>query len=306
VRAKLSSLASEFEFVREKSSDIPFWNDLLWRYDQKTLQDWIMLDAWYRSRCLELPRSGVCMVPYLDMINHSQDPTAWYDETDRDEVVLQLWRGVTVAKGEEVTISYGTNKSAAEMLFSYGFLESDEKSGSIILPFETFQDDPLSKAKLTVFGEPPKVHVLLDKQGVAKWECPFAYLSCVNEEDGLDFRVLQDVEGNRELRVFWHREDVTARTKDFEAVIREHQIFPVVKLRAVSILQSSLQDQLKQLQLHADHDAVGVRVECKAGAAALRDLERAILAQSVEAMEIEVRPNTKSYLRSTNHSREKR
>lgn len=292
VNAKLSSLTSEFDFVFDKSCNMPFWYSVLWETEPRTVQDWIKLDAWYRSRCLELPRSGVSMVPYLDMVNHSSKPTAYYDEDSKDEVVLLPRPGTTVAKGEEITISYGTDKPAAEMLFNYGFLEPTEKAGSLVLPFEANEDDPLARAKLMAFGEPPKVHVSVDKEGTATWECPFAYLSCLNEEDGLEFRLLQDVEGNRELRVFWLEEDVTDQSKDFEAVIGDHPIYALVRLRAVAILQARLQDELQQLQSQAFYDSLSsnptVREHCKVAAATLREIEARVLSNAVEAMETEV------------------
>jgi hypothetical protein len=295
VTAKLTALTSEFDFVFDKSCNMPFWYSVLWETEPRRVQDWIMLDAWYRSRCLELPRSGVSMVPYLDMVNHSSEPTAYYDEDINDDVVLLLRPGMSIGKGEEITISYGSDKPAAEMLFSYGFLKSmeeKERSGSLVLPFEPNADDPLARAKLVVFGEPPRVHVLVDREGAATWECPFAYLSFINEEDGLAFRVLQDVEGNRELRVFWLEEDVTDRANDFEAVIRDHPIYALVRLRAVTILQGCLQQQLEQLQSRAYYDTLSsdpaVREYCKVAAAALREIESVILEKAVEAMETEV------------------
>lgn len=297
VAAKLSALTSEFDFVFDKSCNMPFWYSVLWETEPRRVQDWIMLDAWYRSRCLELPRSGVSMVPYLDMVNHSREPTAYYDEDSKDNVVLLLRPGISVRKGEEITISYGTDKSAAEMLFSYGFLELEdakEKSGSLVLPFEPNKADPLARAKLMVFGARPKAHVSLDKEGTAAWECPFGYLSCANEEDGLEFRVLQDVEGNRELRVFWLEEDVTERANDFEAVIRDHPIYTLVRLRVVTILQGCLEERLQQLHSLGWYDTLAskptVRERCKAAAAALREIEIAILEKAVGAMETEVGP----------------
>lgn len=295
VTAKLSALTSEFDFVFDKSCSLPFWYSVLWETEPRSVQDWIMLDAWYRSRCLELPRSGESMVPYLDMVNHSREPTAYYDEDNRDDVVLLLRPDASVGKGEEVTISYGTDKPAAEMLFSYGFLDSIEeehRAGSLVLPFEVNMPDPLARAKLMAFGERPRVHVSLDKEGSTTWECPFAYLLCVNEEDGLEFRVLQDVEGNRELRVFWLEEDVTDRANDFEGVVRDHPIYALVRLRAVTILQGCFEEKLQQLRSRTDYDTLApkpaVREHCKVAATALREIETAILEKGVEATETEV------------------
>lgn len=64
VNAKVSALDVEFEAMREASSDIPCWHQLLWEHGTVSFQDWIRLDALYRSRCLELPRSGESMVRF--------------------------------------------------------------------------------------------------------------------------------------------------------------------------------------------------------------------------------------------------
>src|SRR5690606_38750142 len=66
VNAKLSALDAEFGLILEKSSDIPSWNELLWEGPSAvSFPDWIRLDALYRSRSLELPRSGEALVPCL-------------------------------------------------------------------------------------------------------------------------------------------------------------------------------------------------------------------------------------------------
>jgi hypothetical protein len=289
VHAKLLALTGEFESVRETSSEIPFWNDLLWIKKSVKLQDWIMLDAWYRSRCLELPMSGHSMVPFLDMVNHSSSPTAFYDENSKEEVVLSLRPGARLSKGNEITISYG-DKSAAEMLFSYGFLDATLESGSLVVPLEPFPGDPLRVAKLYAFGEQPRIHVSVDEQGVPKWESPFAYLMCVNEEDGLEFRVLQDVAGNQEMRVFWQEEDVSDRTKDFEALIQTHEITEVLKLRVVTVVQGRLQEQLKKLIPSDEVPALHtIGEERKTITTALRRIEVALLGKVVEEMEKQVR-----------------
>lgn len=297
VHAKLMALTGEFENVRDKSSELPFWNDLLWLKKNVKLQDWIKLDAWYRSRCLELPKSGHSMVPFLDMVNHSETPTAYYDENSKDEIVLSLRPGASLQKGQEITISYGETKSAAEMLFSYGFLDRTSQGGSLVLPLEPFADDPLRIAKLYAYGEQPKVHVSLDQQGGgAEWESPFAYLMCVNEEDGLEFRILQDVEGNQEMRVFWQDEDVTERTKDFETLIHGHPISEVLKLRVVTVVQECLQEQLKKSKnswtrpARLCDDPTGIIEDgCISLTATLRRIEEAVLEKVVEAMEKEVK-----------------
>ena len=297
----MTALTAEFDAVREAASSLPSWNDVLWPYNEDgnspaSLRSWILLDALYRSRVLELPKSGESMVPCIDMINHSRNATAYYDENTKDEVILLPRADSKILPGEEVTISYGDAKPAAEMLFSYGFIDPEAAVESLVLPLEPFGDDPLGKAKLFAFKDLPKVHVAHDKDSSAvSWSSPFAYLMCVNEEDGLDFRVLQDSEGGRQLRVFWRGEDVTDRVQDFETLIENHEVPTLIKLRVVTVVQERLQQQLERAQNFADLSSLPigdfdlVRDECRQAASLLRSIETGLLEVVIEDLEKEVR-----------------
>lgn len=292
VNAKISALDAEFALIREKSSDITCWFALLWEHGSVSFTDWIRLDALYRSRCLELPRSGESMVPCIDMLNHSAAPSAYYEENPKDEVVLLPRPGVRVAQGDEITISYGDAKSAAEMLFSYGFIDRASTADGLVLPLSPFPDDPLAKAKLVAFGEAPKIHVARDNgtDGPIRWRSAFAYLMCVNEEDGLEFRVLQQTDGRRQLRVFWQDEDVTDRTSAFETLLRDHPLSALFGLRVVTVVQECLQTQLERMQSTAPPDAASgeLREDCYRAALLLREIEMDILERAIEALEEEV------------------
>jgi hypothetical protein len=290
VNAKISALDAEFGLVVDKSSDIACWNDLLWQHVSVSFTDWIRLDALYRSRCLELPKSGESMVPCIDMINHSAAPLAYYEESLKDEVILLPRPGVSISKGNEITISYGDSKSAAEMLFSYGFIDPQSKADSLVLPLTPFPDDPLAKAKLVAFGQGPKIHVARDGEGAIRWGSDFAYLMCVNEEDGLEFRILQDRDGGQQLRVFWQEEDVTDRTSGFEELIRTHPLSAVFKLRVVTVVQETLQTQLERLQSTTPPDTASSlqREDCFKMALLLRHIEANILEDAIKALEEEV------------------
>lgn len=303
VNAKMTALTAEFDAVREAASSLPSWNDVLWPYNNEeggnasaSLRSWILLDALYRSRVLELPKSGESMVPCIDMINHSTNASAYYDENTKDEVILLPRPDTKILPGEEVTISYGDAKPAAEMLFSYGFIDPEAIIESLVLPLEPFEDDPLAKAKLFAFKELPKVHVAHDKGSSAvSWNSPFAYLMCVNEEDGLDFRVLQDSEGGRQLRVFWREEDVTDRIGDFESLIQNHEVPTLIKLRVVTVVQERLQAQLERAQSFANTSSLRIgdvdllRDECRQAASLLRSIETGLLEVVIEDLEKERR-----------------
>ncbi|KAL2263460.1 hypothetical protein VTK26DRAFT_6667 [Humicola hyalothermophila] len=286
VNAKISALDAEFAEVRERSSDIACWNELLWESGSISFTDWIRLDALYRSRCLELPRLGESMVPCIDMVNHSVDPSAYYEENPKDEVILLPRPGIDLSKGDEVTISYGDTKSAAEMLFSYGFVDPRSTADSLVLPLKPFSDDPLAKAKLVAFGQAPKIHVARES-GSVRWTSEFAYLMCINEEDGLAFRVLQETDGRQQLRVFWQDEDVTDRTSDFETLIQAHPLSEILKLRVVTVIHEALEGQLERLRSSSDPvlEPGLQREDCIKSALMLREIETKLLEDTVVALE---------------------
>ncbi|KAH8202841.1 hypothetical protein TruAng_003004 [Truncatella angustata] len=256
VSAKLISLNKEFDEVREKCENLPFWSDFLEDYEGITVEDWVYFDALYRSRSLELPKSGESMVPVLDMINHSSHANAYFDENNEGEVRLLIRKGHTIQSGShenagigsEITIDYGQGKSAAEMLFSYGFVEPGTPAGSLVIPLESMDDDPLAKPKLHVFGGAPTLKIKDAEDGVPTWTAPFVYLMCLNEDDGIDFRILQEVDGSRRLVLFWQDEDVTDKAREFEGLIAGHDLEPIYHLRAITVIHSQIAGQVESLE----------------------------------------------------------
>ncbi|KAI0551937.1 hypothetical protein F4679DRAFT_114128 [Xylaria curta] len=247
VSAKLGALEREFYHIRDTTRELPRWNALLEIDEAVTLSDWILLDALYRSRSLALPKSGESMVPCLDLCNHSNPATAYFEENANDEVVLLLRKGANVLKRDEVTIDYGHDKSAAEMLFSYGFIASTSTAKSIVLPVESMDDDPLAKAKLYVFGSAPTLKIIDNDTEVPYWDAPFIHLMCLNDEDGLHFKVLRETDGSQHLRMFWQDVDITGEAENMESVIRGHDLYHVFRLRAVAVVLGMIQQQLKAL-----------------------------------------------------------
>ncbi|KAI8953195.1 hypothetical protein F4801DRAFT_588376 [Xylaria longipes] len=250
VSAKLGALEREFNRVREMTSDLPRWNALLEIDEAVTVSDWIWLDALYRSRSLALPKSGESMVPYLDLVNHSNPATAYFDENAGDEVVLLFYKGASVLKKEEVTIDYGHRKSAAEMLFNYGFIDSTSTAKSIVLPVEPMDDDPLAKAKLYIFKSAPVLKIIDNDTGVPHWDAPFVHLMCLNDEDGLHFKVSRETDGSQYLTMFWQDADVTGEAGNMESVIKGHELCQVFRLRAVAVVLGMIQQQLEALAAH--------------------------------------------------------
>ena len=109
VGAKLNSLLREFEDLRTATGSISWCNKYWWDEDHGMLHfdDWMRVDAMYRSRALEFPGAGDCMMPCVDMANHaSGDATAALYETDSDGNGLLLLReGKCLERGNEVTIT---------------------------------------------------------------------------------------------------------------------------------------------------------------------------------------------------------
>jgi hypothetical protein len=247
LNAKISVLLGEFEMLREKTAEISWCQKCWWEDEALEFSDWLLVDAWYRSRSLELPKAGESMVPCLDMANHSSEPNAYYEQMSNSNVALLLRPDVTLDSGSEITISYGTTKSEAEMLFSYGFIDERSTSNDMTLTLEPFPDDPLGKAKAVSFIGPPVVRISLE-HGYIRWESPYLFLMCLNEEDGLEFKVLQQTDGSRShLRVFWQGSDVTNSTNMFESLVSDHELKDVFQLRVVALLQDRLRRQLERL-----------------------------------------------------------
>ncbi|KAL8294913.1 hypothetical protein RB597_008340 [Gaeumannomyces tritici] len=295
VQAKLLALEREFDDLKEKSSALATWNEILWENGPVKLRDWVVLDAWYRSRCMELPRGGSSMVPCIDMINHSRQWTASYTQNPDDgSVDLCLSRDTDVAVGTEITISYGNEKAPAEMLFSYGFVDPEGGPEMVVLPVEVPEDDPLARAKAYIFAESPTIKIAQLESGDVRWECPFAHLLALNEEDGLGIHILQLTDGSRRMRLFWEDEDVTDSVKDLEAVTTSHAHHAVFRLRAVVLVQQQLETQAQRISAPAGsddlpntHDPLAVRPTCREAASRLRVAEAKVLRSAIGCLELE-------------------
>lgn len=281
----MTALTREFDELREKSSEIEIWYLAFWESNLVQLTDWYRVDAWYRSRVLELPRPGPSLVPCLDMANHSAEANAYYEETSDGEVVLLLRPDANLEKDGEVTISYGSEKSAAEMLFSYGFLDTSSAVRTLTLPLSPLPDDPLGKAKVHIFDGTPSVQIK-EVDGEMEWTSPFAYLMCLNEEDGLGFQIMQSSDGGRELRLFWQDEDVTDTIDTFEKLVAGHDLCDVFRLRVNMVVSQRLQEQSDQLVegYTAAEEADGSS-ENATSARELMSIEGGILEETLKTLE---------------------
>ncbi|KAK1146523.1 hypothetical protein N8T08_002953 [Aspergillus melleus] len=256
VDAKVISLEKEFEHLRKSTESIS-WCEKLW-WDEETgrftFDDWRYVDAVYRSRMVDLPSGGHAMVPCVDMANHASDDAvkALYDEDVEGNAVLRLRWGKKLNAGDEVTISYGNEKPASEMVFSYGFLDPERTAANqVFVGLDIPDDDPLKMAKMTFYKGAPGVRMLSppasSETQSTGWDSPFVWWACVNEEDGLDFNVLQTNDGGRELRASWKGEEVDL-SGDLRNCLATDPLWDVFQLRAVVTILDRLETQFFTLQ----------------------------------------------------------
>ncbi|KAI5793109.1 hypothetical protein EDC01DRAFT_655210 [Geopyxis carbonaria] len=295
VMAKLSALNSEFAAFRNATEMLPWAQNAWWDDDVLTLKDWVLADAWYRSRVLQLPKLGKSMVPVLDFANHRSVKTAnaFYSVDENDEGAILVQReGAVLQKDDEVTIDYSNGtKGAGEMVFSYGFIEDDrENAECMALDIQCQYDDPLRRAKEAVFKSGPILELKYEAvtQSV-NWSSDFIWLIVVNEEDGLSFQVLQEKSGARSLHVYWNESEISSISK-LRGYLEESRLWPVYRLRAISIAQYRVEQQLEKMNF-SDLDEIKetglVRDQPWAVACRLRYLEKALMVQALESFQTE-------------------
>lgn len=296
LRSKLNRLGREFDHLRDSTQSISWCQQYWWGGEtaRLSLADWKQVDAIYRSRALDLPGTGDAMVPCIDMANHASGngTVARYDTNASGGGVLVLRSGQSKTAGDEITITYGDDKGACEMLFSYGFIEESMDSAcELFLDLDVPDDDPLREAKKTVAKSPPGVGIFRTGESTS-WEGPFVWLLCVNEEDGLKFQMLQTTNGARELNMSWKSQDVVDGSR-LEGLLKADPLWDVYHLRAVTTLQGRVESQLHRLL------SAGELMQVAAGqgpaspanldvAMRLHDLEEALLMQAYEDFEHQV------------------
>ncbi|OBT47375.1 hypothetical protein VE00_02099 [Pseudogymnoascus sp. WSF 3629] len=313
VAAKVSALVREFETLRENTTEIPWCHNAWWEKEHLEFKDWILIDSWYRSRSLELPLSGEAMVPFLDMANHSANANSHYQQGIDDEVLLQVKPGQHIEIGEELTIDYGSAKSAAEMLFSYGFIDDLASVHSLVLHISPSPDDPLGKAKIKIHGKLPTLKISATDDSL-ELTCPFIYLMCVNEDDGLNFKVLLETDGTYgPMRAFWKSRDITDSISNFKDIVTADSLADVFLLRAKVLLRYIVDEQLERLsesehtanELDPDQESLSVGDKgIPEAASKLRVIEAGLLSKSLELLEAEINtlsssPIVREYLGSS-------
>ena len=138
---------------------------------------------------------------------------------------------------------YGDDKSACEMLFSYGFIDEDASSAkALFLDLEIPEDDPLKRPKLVISESAPGFHIC-QNNGHITWNSDFIWVICVNEEDGLSFKVQRRISGDTDLIAFWKGDELTDASK-LGIILRQDPQWDLYRLRAVCIMQDRVRGQL--------------------------------------------------------------
>lgn len=201
---------------------------------------------------------------------------------------------------------YGEDKSAAEMVFSYGFLENDRPSArEMVLPIMIPDDDPLKPGKQAFFRGPPSIRLFSTSPNTTTtttrtatdWESSVVWWTCVGIEDGLDFDVLQTTDGQHELRAVWKGEELTQpdRLRD---ILEADPRWDIFYLRAVVVVLGRFEAQLAEVQrideilveMSHDEDMLDsvFRPEAFAVISRLRRLEGGLLKQGIEDLTAKV------------------
>ncbi|KAI9845356.1 MAG: hypothetical protein M1838_001780 [Thelocarpon superellum] len=293
--AKLRRTQREFDHMRLSTASIPWCARMWWEQDQLTVEDWLLVDSWFRSRALSFGTDADALVPCVDMLNHTrgEETNVYFDRDQRGNAVLLRPPGTTFRQGEEITLSYGDGKSASEMLFSYGFLEpAPMGTAALSLDLDISTEDPLKRAKEAIMAEAAAVRVSSDARS-SKWESATIWLACVNEEDGLGFEVFQTNDGDRELRAYWHERDITNDSGVLQECLLADPLWPVFELRAATLVRGRVMAQLERLGVseaaaEAARSDPTVRSHVWSAAMELRGIEQELLrrcAQDLDAQQ---------------------
>ncbi|KAK5453590.1 hypothetical protein LTS15_006776 [Exophiala xenobiotica] len=291
---KLVSLEREFDSLKAATETIPWcqqawWDDITGCLD---IGDWKLADAMYRSRALDLPRgASVGMVAVVDMANHASDDryNARFEvDEDAGTVLLVVRDERSIQAGEEVTIMYGAG-GACEMIFSYGFLEDHASSArEMFLSLNLPAEDPFRLAKIRFAQEAPGVRIYVDDADQVHWDSTFVWWACVNQEDGLDFRVEQTVDGDTELKATWKDNDLEA--EELRSTLLEAPLRDVFVLRATVLVQKRVEEQGMRLAASEDdfENALPnsqIRPSTYDTIGRLRELELELLTRAFETLE---------------------
>jgi SET domain len=242
LQAILAQLGAEIEANEDEDEDENDGPDSLLRFD-----DWLLLDAMFRSRAMEWPGEGDAMVPGIDFANHTVPANAEYEVNNDRKGELQVKGSITIKQDEEVLISYGDHKSALEVLFSYGFWPDYQCPPSILLSLPNPDDDPLGPPKVAIVSGSRSVPgiKIYEENDVIQWDSEALWLMIVNEEDGLGFKVAYGPGNERELHMTW--KDSVVELGELRKALEQDDQWDLFQLRATVIVLQQADSQLSAL-----------------------------------------------------------
>ena len=175
-----------------------------------------------------------------------------------------VWFGLVLASRRPRTLPY-PEMDSAETLFL-----------GLTLP----EDDPFRKPKMEVADCGPGFMITDKGEGKVVWEGDFIWLLCLTQEDDVRFELAQTVDGLTEMQAFFGGHNLTRGAAQLHELLSKNELWDVYRLRAVTILQKRVFDQL-QLLLNSEEaiEAVAPEYDSAPHAATyetimkLRDLE---------------------------------
>ena len=294
--SKLMSLQGEYNLL-QKSASQTRWFRLV--ADHLTFKDWIDVDAMYRSRALDFPEIGHCMVPCLDLANHEpgEKTVAVYEKDDEGNALLLLREGKMVPVNGEVTITYGDDKGACEMLFSYGFLDGEQLNSAttLFLSLGGVVGADLARAIMDSAKCAPGFKLVDIHDDQVNWIGDHVWFLSVNSDDGLGFEVARTTDGEEEVHAFFQGQEIAGGAAQLRSILAATELWDVYRLRAITILQQRIFDELQVLYAGQDAaeatphgDGTEVRETQYQQAMELRRLEFDLMNKAYEQFENEV------------------
>lgn len=129
---------------------------------------------------------------------------------------------------------------------------------------------------------------IYEKDGAIEWESDFIWLVVINEEDGLDFRVRQTIDGKREIQSFWNDQELDTST--LRERVQEDPAWDIFQLRATVLLQARVETQIDTIHATQGLDReASIRDVPWNLAERLRSLELQMLERTVAMFEVQVR-----------------
>lgn len=210
---------------------------------------------------MELPISGTSMVPVIDLANHSSRSNVQYDVNENGDVCLKLKTGAVIEEGEELFLNYGAEKSASEMLFSYGFVEKTTLfeflighiPNSVKMPAVIPNQNEKLECWGRRFGTP--MMTISGKKGNLELGSPFVYFLILEEEDGMKLKEIEGDAVTHDFRAMWHGHDITDKLDKLEILLKRDKQKEIFDIRTMFIYNTLINHQMELMQEAEDFEA---------------------------------------------------